>query len=281
MKFIGHYLVVNQNNGVREMREITDIKECHEILLGIAKQFVGICDKYHIRYYMLGGTMLGAVRHKGFVPWDDDMDFGVMRKDFDALLAALEKELPKQFKVCTWKNCQNILGHIVKISDERTITQELYKEGFEPIGINIDIFPLDYAKSDKLHLDRTLVSILLKRVYAYKFLSLKSRPFLKKIAASIIKILLCWVSDEMYMSWITKLDLCNEGEFIANNNGAWGIKETLPRIIFESSKKYPFEDTEFNGVVDYDSYLTHLYGDYMQLPPESKRHIHLTGLYWK
>ena len=76
------------------MREITDIKECHEILLGIAKQFVEICDKHNIKYYMLGGTMLGAVRHKGFIPWDYDMDFGVMRKDFDALMSALNKELP-------------------------------------------------------------------------------------------------------------------------------------------------------------------------------------------
>ena len=79
----------------------------------------------------------------------------------------------------------------------------------------------------------------------------------------------------------TKLDSCDNGDFIANNSGAWGWKETVPKKIFESSKKYPFEDTEFNGVVDYDSYLTHLYGDYMQLPLESKRHIHLTGLYWK
>lgn len=263
------------------MRQITDIKECHEILLGIAKQFVKICDKNHITYYMLGGTMLGAVRHKGFIPWDDDMDFGVKREDFGRLLHVLNSELPNPYKLYTWKNTKAILGQIVKIADERTITKELFKEDFEPIGINIDIFPLDNAKSDKRGFNKPSISNFIKQLYAYKYWSLKSRPFIKRIVAVILKIALFWMSEELFMSLTTKLDSCKSGDFIANNSGAWGIKETVPKEIFSTFHSYQFENTVFNGVVDYDGYLKHLYGDYMKLPPENKRHIHLTGLYWK
>lgn len=261
------------------MKQITDIKECQAILLDIAKQFVDICDRHNITYYMLGGTMLGAVRHKGFIPWDDDMDFGVMREDFDTLLVALDKELPKQFKAYTWKNSRNILGQVVKIADERTETHELYKEGFTPMGINIDIFPLDYTNGRNKC--KRALSHLIKRVYAYKYLSLKSRSLLKKIAAIIIKPLLFWMSKATYTSWVTSLDSSDDGNYIVNNSGIYGAKEIISKDVWGEPKKYQFEDTQFYGPADADSFLKHIYGDYMQLPPEGKRHIHLTGLYWK
>lgn len=263
------------------MKEITDINECHEILLGIAKQFAGICDRHNIDYYMLGGTMLGAIRHKGFIPWDDDMDFGVMREDFPKLLFFLDKELKYPYKLHTYRDTVNILGQTVKIADERTVTNELLQEGFTPMGINIDIFPLDYAKSDGRRIDRPFISNIIKRIYSYKYWSLRSRPFLKKIAAALIKLCLCWMSKDMFVKLTTKLDKSDCGDYIANNSGAWGLKETVPKTIFKTSHLYQFEDTKFIGVADYDSYLSHLYGNYMQLPPEEKRHIHLSSMYWK
>ena len=81
------------------MRPI-DIEEAHHILLDIAKAFTKVCDENNIPYYMLGGTMLGAVRHKGFIPWDDDMDFGVPREYYDLLINVLEKELPSPYRCC-------------------------------------------------------------------------------------------------------------------------------------------------------------------------------------
>lgn len=263
------------------MKQITDIEECHTILLDITKQFVEICDRHNIVYYMLGGTMLGAVRHKGFIPWDDDMDFGVMRKDFDRLKEALEKELKFPYKLYTWRNTQNVLGPKFKIADERTVAEEFRKEGFKPMGINIDIFPLDYAKTNRYGLNKASVSDIYKRIYAYKYLPLKSRSLPKKVVAFLIKVLLFWMTEAMFESWSSRLDSCGVGPYIANNNGAWGLRETVPKEIFEKSKKYDFEDIKLNGVADYDSYLVSLYGDYMQLPPQDKRHIHVTGLYWK
>ena len=76
------------------MRKIEDIKELQSILLDIAKEFHRICTMYEIPYYMVGGTQLGAVRHKGFIPWDDDMDFGVPRVYFEKLKVLLEESLP-------------------------------------------------------------------------------------------------------------------------------------------------------------------------------------------
>ena len=220
------------------MRQITDIKECQAILLDIAKQFVEICDRHNITYYMLGGTLLGAVRHNGFIPWDDDMDFGVMREDFPNLLSFLGKELKYPYKLHTYRDTVNILGQTVKIADERTVTHELLQEGFTPMGINIDIFPLDHAKSDGRRFDRPFVSNIIKQIYSYKYWSLHSRPFFKKLAAGLIKICLCWMSKDMFVKLTTKLDKSKSGDFIANNSGAWGLKETMPKAIFETSHKY-------------------------------------------
>ena len=106
------------------MRQITDISEVHQILLGIAKEFDRICRENDIPYYMLGGTMLGAVRHKGFIPWDDDMDFGVPRPYYDRLVSVLESELLHPYRCCTYRNNQGVFAPFVKIDDYRTLADD-------------------------------------------------------------------------------------------------------------------------------------------------------------
>ena len=92
-----------------------DIKECHQHLLEIAKCFDQLCATHHIPYYMLGGTMLGAIRHRGFIPWDDDMDFGIPRPFFDQFIKIAEKELPQQYSLLTRQNSTAIPKGFIKI----------------------------------------------------------------------------------------------------------------------------------------------------------------------
>ena len=261
------------------MKPITDVEELHDILLGIGKEFHHICTEQHIPYYMLGGTMLGAVRHKGFIPWDDDMDFGVPREYYERLKQVLAKQLSSTYKVLTIENSDSISFDFVKISDERTVMNEIFKENVkDSFGVNIDIFPLDKSTSKK---GITKLVSTIKKVSQYVWLSTKQRPLHKKIIAYVLKVLLFWCNKMVVSNFINKHLLPNKGDYVSNIYGAWGIKETVKDDVMGKPQLYEFEDTEFFGVARPDAYLKSLYNDYMQLPPIEKRHIHITGAFWK
>ena len=263
------------------MREIKTAEELHRILLDLGKEFHRICVKHNIPYYMLGGTMLGTVRHKGFIPWDDDMDFGVPREHYKKLKEILNRELSSEYGILTVDNSDVLLVDIIKIQDKQTVINELYKENInEDFGINIDIFPLDIAVSPNSNIKQKILSVLLSIQY-YRFLSLKSRPFLKKMVAAVIKFSLFPLNKTTIIKLINKKLITNKGLYIANHYGAWGSRETVPSEVMGNPKLYKFESTQFYGVENAHEYLSSLYGDYMQLPPEGKRHIHITGMYRK
>ena len=121
----------------------------HYHLLGIAKEFDRVCSTFGIPYYMAYGTMLGAIRHGGFIPWDDDMDFVVPIEYYHQLINCLEANLSYPYKCRTYKNSKAVIHCFIKIEDQRTIadnaTIDLPTE--EKIGINIDIFPLNRYES--------------------------------------------------------------------------------------------------------------------------------------
>ena len=101
-----------------------DIEEVHHRILNIAEAFDKICAEHDIPYYMLGGTMLGAIRHKGFIPWDDDMDFGVPYEHYNRLISILEKELPRGMRCCTFENSKAVVYPFMKIEDTETCIEQ-------------------------------------------------------------------------------------------------------------------------------------------------------------
>ena len=130
---------------VENLKPIASVKELQGVLLGIAKVFHEICVAENIPYFMVGGTMLGSIRHKGFIPWDDDMDFAVYRKDFERLLKILPERLPAPYRMLTRKETASVTGFL-KISDERTLHVYRWTDGQErDYGVDIDIFQLDPA----------------------------------------------------------------------------------------------------------------------------------------
>lgn len=263
------------------MKEIKTSEELHRILLDIAKTFHRICESHNIPYCMLGGTMLGAVRHKGFIPWDDDMDFGVPRKYFNGLQNILAKELPEKYDILTIRNSKALLIDIIKIHDKRTIIKELYKENLkEGIGVNIDIFPLDRTSMPS-GAKKSKVIKWLMGLQKYRFLSTSQRPWYKKIIAYIIKFLFYPIDRLTIINFINTHLIDKEGAYIANHFGAWGDREIVVANVIEPSILYCFEDTNFYGVACPVDYLSSLYGNYMVLPSEDKRHLHIENVYWK
>lgn len=263
------------------MRRIESLEEEHKILLEIAKEFHRVCVKHNIPYYMLGGTMLGAVRHGGFIPWDDDMDFGIPRRYFSEFFKIAEKEFPSHLRISTVYNSRRITGGFAKIDDTRTyMVRSLFRGEDMKIGVNIDVFPIDYADNDFSRYSKNRIISRLLQIQAYRLLSLQDRPLPKKVVALFIKAVLSPLRRGAIIDFIVKHLIVDDGPNMANHFGAWSIKEIVPREVMGTPTPYRFENIELYGVEDADRYLKSLYKDWHQLPPDGKRKIHALEIYY-
>lgn len=209
------------------------------------------------------------VRHKGFIPWDDDLDFVVPRSFIGTLLSSLEKELPPYYVVRTLDDDIGIWGEIIKIEDARTL---IIEEGnAHPHSVFIDIFPLDYAQPDSLR-DRLLWTIMM--TYSVVF----SRP--KSLIARLVNVIGALLGKN-WLIHIVKYIVPKDGKFLTVYSGRNGKQETQPLAVFGTPTLYPFENTHFYGIEKYEIWLREIYGDYMQLPPADKRHVHIMKMYYK
>ncbi len=255
-----------------------ELKEIQRHLLGIAKEFDRICTKHDIPYYMLYGTMLGAVRHNGFIPWDDDMDFGVPIEYYKKLEEILVKELPKQYQYCNFRNHPAVILPYSKIEDTSTIIDDLaVKLPLEKkLGVNIDIFPLNKCNyGDKEPEKVRRMTNLLGAAFTY---SLTNKGIVRKIIKQIMSI--CLGGKPIYIQKIIEKRLykINNGERLGFILGA-GTRNTVPIEWYGEGARYQFEDINLVGPKNYHDYLTHIFGDYMQLPPETQRHGHAEDVY--
>ncbi len=241
----------------------------HQRLLSIGNVFHSFCVQNNLKYYMLGGTMLGAVRHKGFIPWDDDMDFGMPREDYNRFIQLAKSGLPYPFEIKYYGNTSNSPIHYVKLIDgSTTLIEDSYHDYVE--GLYIDIFPLDGANetvADRIRFSRIM---LLQRMIINHCTTREKQSLWRKGFKRFSKALNLERLHNKIEKLMTKRGL-SSSTHIANYLGAWGKKEIMPKRIMEETTLYQFEDTQFFGASDYHSYLTSLYGEYMQLPPVEKR----------
>lgn len=248
------------------------VNEVHGVLLEMGTLFHKICVKHSIPYYMLGGTMLGAIRHKDIIPWDDDMDFGVPRKYWQMLHNVLNAELPDRYEVLTYKNA-DINTDIIKINLKGS--KLIYHGESQDWGINIDLFPLDYADTNVgfFSANRLIWSLIM-----YNEIVHSNVRFRKKTVN-----LSCWllrkinfIGKEPVIRFIEKHSYLKQNDYtaLANHYGIWGCKEVVPKDVMGTPKLYKFNKYEFYGVENYDNYLKSLYGNYMQIPSPENRHIH-------
>lgn len=256
------------------------IEEVHQRVLRIAKEFDRICTNHNIPYYMIGGTMLGAIRHHGFIPWDDDMDFGVPIEYYRLLENVLSKELPYPYRCCTYKNHPGVLHNFIKIEDRLTcIDDKAIDLPIElKLGLNIDVFPLNKCslagkKEKRLRCRVDLLGMIYMRSVSHP--DSKVRSLVKHVLRTINRGSLRDLQDEIEK----RLFDIDEGGFLGNLLGRWREKEIVPLEWYGVGKRYAFEDTSFVGIAEYDKYLTRLYGDYMSLPPENRQVAHVENVY--
>lgn len=249
-------------------------------LLETLKEFHDFCEDHNLQYFLIGGTLLGAVRHQGFIPWDDDIDVVMPRKDFNQLLQ-LSSQLNYPLLLRSPQLQIHYRYNITKLTNESLMVQE---DAYDPITIGawIDIFPLDYTfNSESLQKLHFLVAQKLKTIVYFKYdvINIDKIPSKKRFIAPHIKS----ISKIMPRSLINSLSRYNEKlpskifkakKNLANLGGAWGRKEVAPKEIFDSRKLYDFEGYMFWGPSDANFWLTKVYGDFMQLPPEKDRISH-------
>ena len=245
-----------------------EAQEIHARLLAMAKDFHKVCVENNIRYYIVDGTALGARRHKGFIPWDDDLDIGVPREDFERL-SKLEDVLPDYLEMRWYRNTERSPFQFIKLVDNRTtLIETLYADYVE--GLYIDIFPLDGAKKGSL-----LEKLRWKWIWTLHTViivnrSTKEYTMPKKITAVLIKKMNLRKLHER-LGRVLKNTPFDKSEMAANFLAGWKEKEIIPKSILGKPTLYAFEDAQLYGPARIDEYLTHVYGDYMQLPPVEER----------
>lgn len=253
-------------------------KETQERLLNIGKEFHRICERHGIPYYMLGGTMLGAIRHKGFIPWDDDMDFGVERKYFAKLVDLIRSE--SSYKLSDRYNSDIIFYDFDKMEDGRVLIEDPTVEHIvKNRNLYIDIFPLDKTNGGKGFLSSNYWVHKIGVLNVFRYTNLRNMRYGKRIFLSFLRFLLKPLSRNCLIDFANRFLIKGRGNYVSNLYGFWGTRETVEEQVMGTPQLYQFEDTCFYGPQDYDSYLTSLYGDYMKLPPENERHIHTNRVY--
>lgn len=253
-----------------------DLVQLRKIELNMLKEVDEICKKIGVRYFLVGGTLLGAVRHKGFIPWDDDIDIGLLREDYNLFIKKAPIYLSSHLFLQTWHTDPEYLLNFAKIRDSRTTFIETSAcERHINHGVFIDVFPLDYYSADGTShkVKKSIIALTRSRVLS-KF-NLPDSP--KTLKGYIIKLL----SFIIFPSYKQALYIQNilysknkKSDLLINYSGAWGDREILDATIFDDLISVQFEDFQLPAPKRYHEYLSSIYGDYMTLPPIEKRTRH-------
>lgn len=251
----------------------------HKIELEILDEVVKVCEENNIKYFLVGGTLLGAVRHKGFIPWDDDIDVGMLREDYDKFIKIAPEKLNKKYYLQCYETDDKSYFPFAKVRKNGTIfNEELIKDYNTHKGIYIDIFPLERIndpKSKKLELD----AVLIKNIWETHLHKVGAHPKITDCRHPVISFIMNFKSKKGLENWQMKLvkkQNIPNGKYICCLVGAYDYRKD----IYEYDKLFPlkkieFEGKQYNCFKDYDHYLRKLYGDdYMELPPEEKRVTH-------
>lgn len=266
------------------MKKELSIRRIQKISLEILKIIADICEKKGFKYFLVYGTLIGAIRHKGFIPWDDDVDIMMPRDDYDALLHYLinnynEKSYLKVFNPDT---CKDYPYMITRICDIRYYIK-VKNEKFCGMGAFIDIYPFDGLGNDKKEaLKYGLKGDMLSSLC---FLSTREKNPItveKKLLKKIIKTPLFYFSKLIGKNFFQKRlsSLVKKFEYDQSNYVGcvvWlsgGEKDIFPRKWFDEYLVVPFEKYKFRIPKDYDLFLKHIYGEYMKLPPLEDRYGH-------
>ncbi len=250
-----------------------DIKQIHEIQLDMLKVIDGLANKLNLQYFLTGGSAIGAVRHHGFIPWNDDIDIGLTRKDFEKFVKLMpdylskfglfleEDRLDPKFEF-DFAKVMRADTSILERGREDTNTKD---------GIFIDVFPFDKMPESKV--DQNNQKNALNKIN--RVITNKVYPERDHVDGSS-KLLKDWRLTDLYLRRLSIMENYDDQRSLPNVNMSspygYGKEVILQSELSDGVVKRVFEGYQFPILKDYDSYLRRLYGNYMKLPPEAKRY---------
>lgn len=248
-------------------------EQLQQITLEILRYFDHYAKEHGLTYYMAGGTLLGAVRHQGFIPWDDDIDLMMPRPDYERLFSIYDNQ-NKEYILMSCESDPDYKNPYARLSDPRNVLH--YRDGtVKDTGVFIDIFPIDgypaNALSAKLHQYR--LAVRRKKMDFKRARSSASR--IKEVSKSIARLFLRRSVNEYcrQLNRLAKKYSYAESSYagVAVTSLAHLFRERNEKKVYSETVFLPFEDLRLPAPAGYDTYLRKLYGDYMQLPPENQR----------
>lgn len=251
-----------------------ELQRLQKIQLDMLLEVKRICDKNHIKYSLIGGTLLGAIRHKGYIPWDDDADVGMLRDDYEKFRVLCESELDTdKYYFQDDRNTEGYRWGYGKLRRKNTLfmreNQKHLNFGQE---IFIDVFPLDFAPD----------GMLMRRIHMFHCFCIRKAlwspvgAIVEKNSCKkmLYKLLERIRKEQIYKHYYKLINCRKPSNTVRLNLFPTRKPYGFPIKFFEELIEIPFEGETFMGSKYYDEYLKIKYGDYMKLPPEEKRKVH-------
>lgn len=278
---------------ISTMQDLTK-QEARKIQLSLLDTLDAVCREHGVRYSLYGGTLLGAMRHKGYIPWDDDIDVIMPRKDYEIFRENFSRWAhPEYVHLQDYRTNPHFYFPFIKLSDERTILQSARR--FEhTIGIDLDIFPLDNMPCHVWtalpwlwvsHFLRKCQSMAIREAWVAKKTAWYEAPaklLFRILTLGCGPIPFCRMQDAWGRMFEHKPTRWGGNVLWMGNLKGWGRKELVPAEFSADQTEIEFEGKHYLCVGNPHGYLTCIYGDYMTPPPEKDRtNVHLYGMWWK
>jgi lipopolysaccharide cholinephosphotransferase len=262
-----------------------NLRELQLAELDILKRVLFFIKDNNLSYFILGGTLLGAVRHKGFIPWDDDIDIGMPREDYELFVQNIKNSLPEFLQIRNFKDDPLYDQYVTRIEHKYIVLKRDDAREVKETFLWIDIFPLDGMPSGKIKQKVHMFRLLLRRLLL-QYSKFKKGVNVKKRRSLFEKLLIiCGHAITVFFKPNTRKQLFvidhllkkypyNSSDYLVNFMGAYKFKEMFPQTYYGNGSPYQFEDIEVCGPVEYDKILSQMYGNYLEFPPEKERFSH-------
>ena len=240
-------------------------------LFPVFRSFDRLCREQGLRYYLLGGTMLGAIRHRGFIPWDDDMDVGMPRPDYERLLKLLKTRPREDLRAWNAENDPSCTYDFTKLMRTAQVDGNT-------LDLFLDVFPLDGCPTcSEAGIRRYYLGFDRLRIMKNaRAMTLEGKGPVKRLAVRLLRLIPMRFWKRRMDRYLARAPF-DTSPAVGNFSGHWREKEIMPREIYGTPTTVFFEDGEYFGVSDPHAYLSRMYGDYMKIPEEHQREYHFTA----
>lgn len=282
---------IGNNSELQKINAKKQMSETQQYIFSILKIVLNALDDMNLQYYMQGGTMLGAVRHHGFIPWDDDVDLGMPREDYEIFLNNIEQYLPDNLELRTYWDKSIHHYYFARIVDNRYLIKRMGSQEVRYENVWLDIFPLDGMPNNpllfKVHQVRLSIARFKYHLSCIKKVNYKrpGRPWIERLVIAIalklpVEHILNTRKCLNRIDNLLKKYPLRDSEWITNFMGQLTFKftETFKKDIYGKKTLYQFENIKMYGPEKYDAYLSKLYGDYMTPPKDADKNAHVSEL---